>query len=96
MVGTIAYQLAKNRRITGFGVHHRRPHYGRGIVRRTIGNISRPILTHIANKVADLITGSGRRRIHRRRTVRSAGSYKYASLGVRRAELFTAVLVQLF
>ena len=85
MVGTIAYQLAKNRRITGFGMRRRRvsTRRGCGIVRRTIGNISRPILTHIANKVADLITGSGRRRIvHRRRTVRSAGSYKYSGLGL--------------
>ena len=40
---------------------------------------------HVRFKVADLITGNGRRRtIHRRRVVRSSGSYKYAGLGVRR------------
>ena len=85
MVGTIAYQLAKNRRITGFGMRRRRvsTRRGCGIVRRTIGNISRPALVWAAHKIADVITGTGRRHhtIHRRRVVRGS-SYKYSGLGL--------------
>ena len=85
MVGSVAYQLAKNRRITGFGAHHPRRHYGNGVVRRAIGAVSRPALHYIAEKVANMITGEGHRRriVHRRRTVRSAGSYKYSGAGRR-------------
>ena len=90
MVSSLSYLLPKGR-VTGFGIRrrvtHRRPTRGCGVVRRTIGNISRPALVWAANKIADVITGSGRlhRRHtihHRRRTVRSAGSYKYAGLGL--------------
>ena len=78
--------MAKNRKISGFGLVHRpRRNYGSGVVRKTIGAISRPALTYVANKIADMISGEGsRRRIHRPRTVRSVGSYKYSGLGLKR------------
>ena len=71
MVSSIGYKLAGNKIITGFGAR-RCATRGRGIVRRTIGNISRPVLGFIANKLADLISGSGKRRTSRKRTVRGS------------------------
>ena len=71
MVSSIGYKLASNKLVTGFGVR-RRTTCGRGIVRRTLGNISRPVLGFIANKVADLISGSGRKTYRKRRTVRGS------------------------
>jgi hypothetical protein len=78
MVGTIGFQLGKNRKITGFGSRvHRRPTRGSGV--------SKSALVH---SLANALLGSGvhRRRapVHRRRTVRSAGSYKLSGQGVRR------------
>ena len=75
MVGSIGFQLQKNRRVSGFGlVHHPRRNYGSGVVRKTIGAISRPALTYVANKIADMISGEGihkrRPAIHRRKTIR--------------------------
>ena len=67
---------------SGFGYRKRRTTRGRGIVRRTIGNISRPVLGFLANKVADLISGSGRRRTVRRSRV--GGSYRITGAAVRR------------
>ena len=86
MVGSIGYQFQKNRKISGFGlVHHPRRNYGSGVVRKTIGAISRPALTYVANKIADMISGEGsRRRIHRPRTVRSAGSFRPTGYGLAR------------
>ena len=86
MVGSIGYQLQKNRKISGFGLVHRpRRNYGSGVVRKTIGAISRPALTYVANKIADMISGEGsRRRIHRPRTVRSAGSFRPTGYGMAR------------
>ena len=47
---------------------------------------SRPALTYIANKIADVISGGSRRRraIRKPRTVHSAGSWKPSGMGVRR------------
>ena len=86
MVGSIGFQLQKNRRVSGFGmVHHPRRNYGSGVVRKTIGAISRPALTYVANKIADMISGEGsRRRIHRPRTVRSAGYFRPTGYGLAR------------
>ena len=72
MVSSIGYKLASNKLVTGFGVRRRTTTRGRGIVRRTLGNISRPVLGFIANKVADLISGSGKRKTYRKRTVRGS------------------------
>ena len=70
MVSSISYKLAQNKLITGFGA--RRSTRGRGI-RSVVGNVlARPALTFIANKVADLISGSGKRRTYRKRTVRGS------------------------
>ena len=77
MVSSISYKLAQNKLITGFGTR-RCTTRGRGVIRRTIGSIARPALGYIANKVADLISGTGRR------TVRRAGSWKPTGMGVRR------------
>ena len=87
MVSSIAYLLAKNDRVTGFGVHHRKPttSCGRGYVRKVVGAVSRPALTYIANKIADVISGTGRRKAVRKpRTVHSAGSWKPSGMGVHR------------
>ena len=77
MVSSISYKLAQNKLITGFGTR-RCSTRGRGIIRRTIGSIARPALGYIANKISDLIYGTGRR------TVRRAGSWKPTGMGVRR------------
>ena len=88
MVSSIAYLLAKNDRVTGFGIHHRKstPSCGRGYVRKIVGAVSRPALTYIANKIADVISGGSRRRraIRKPRTVHSAGSWKPSGFGMRK------------
>ena len=78
MVSSIGYKLAQNRLVTGFGMR-RRTTCGRG-VRKVVSNITRPALTYIANKIADVISGEGR--VHRR-TVRGA-SYKLTGGAKRR------------
>ena len=82
MVSSLGYQLAKNRRVTGFGMARRRCATGRGIVRKVLGALSRPALTFVANKVADAISGGARRRVVRRRprTQRASG-YRLAGSG---------------
>ena len=88
MVSSIAYLLGKNDRVTGFGVHHRKPttSCGRGYVRKVVGAVSRPALTYIANKIADVISGGSRKRraVRKPRTVHSAGGWKPSGYGVRR------------
>ena len=87
MVSSIAYLLGKNDRVTGFGVHRKRSaSCGRGYVRKVVGAVSRPALTYIANKIADVISGGSRRRraIRKPRTVHSAGSFRPSGMGVRR------------
>ena len=86
MVSSIAYLLGKNDRVTGFGAR-RKPtsSCGRGYVRKVVGAVSRPALTYIANKIADVISGTGRRRAVRKpRTVHSAGSFRPSGYGVKR------------
>ena len=75
MVSSIGYKLAQNKLVTGFGTR-RCTTRGRGIIRRTIGSIARPALGYIANKISDLISGTGR--------TRRAGSWKPTGMGVRR------------
>ena len=86
MVGYIGYKLQKNKLVSGFGLVHRpRRNYGSGVVRKTIGAISRPALTYVANKIADMISGEGSRRtIHRPRTVRSASGFRPTGYGMAR------------
>ena len=81
MVSSIGYQLAKSRKITGFGRPIRRAPVNRGRgIRSVVGNVlARPALTFIANKVADLISGSGRK-TYRKRTVRGS-SFKLSGAG---------------
>ena len=90
MVSSISYLLGKNDRVTGFGAR-RKPtsSCGRGYVRKVVGAVSRPALTYIANKIADVISGTGRRKAVRkprtvRRTVHSAGSFRPSGYGVKR------------
>ena len=81
MVSSIGYKLAQNKLVTGFGA--RRSTRGRG-VRSVVGNVlARPALTFIANKVADLISGSGRKVVRRRRITRGS-SWKTTGTGTRR------------
>ena len=77
MVSSISYQLGKNRLVTGFGMH-RRTTSGRGVVRRTVGAIAGPALTYIANKIADVISGTG---VHRRKSVHHGASWKITGSG---------------
>ena len=90
MVSSIGYKLAKNDLVTGFGIHRKRStSCGRGYVRKVVGAVSRPALTYIANKIADVISGGS---VHKRtrkprtvhRTVYSAGSWKPSGMGMRR------------
>ena len=74
MVGTIAYQLGKNRKINGFGqvVRHRRT-TGKGVPSKML----------LIKRIASAILGGAvhhRRVIHRPRTV-YAGSYKLSGAG---------------
>ena len=82
-MSNIGWQLNSRKRITGFGMRRRRV-TGRGIVRRVIGSVARPALSFIANKVADLISGSGRRRRTVRRSRRVGGSYRITGSAYRR------------
>ena len=83
MVSSVGFLLGKNSRVTGFGV--RRPATrGRGFIRKAVGAVSRPALTYIANKIADVISGSGRkRRTTVRKTVRGS-SWKLTGQGRRK------------
>ena len=92
MVSSISYLLAKNARVTGFGARRtcRPSTTGRGL-RKVIGAVSRPALTYIANKIADVISGTGgrkrravRRAVRKPRTVHSAGSFRPSGYGVKR------------
>ena len=86
MVSSISYKLAKNDLVTGFGAHRKRAtSCGRGYVRKVVGAVSRPAPTYIANKIADVISGTGRRKAVRKpRTVHSAGSFRLSGYGMRR------------
>ena len=83
MVSSIGFQLNSRKRITGFGAR-RRP-AGRGIVRRVLSTVARPALGFIANKIADMISGTGRRRraAPRRRVTRGT-SYRLTGMGRKR------------
>ena len=87
MVSSIGFLLGKNDRVTGFGARRicRQSTTGRGYVRKVVGAVSRPALTYIANKIADVISGTGRRKdVRKPRTVHSAGSWKPSGMGVHR------------
>ena len=87
MVSSISYKLAKNDLVTGFGVHRKHAtSCGRGYVRKVVGAVSRPALTYIANKIADVISGGSRKRraVRKPRTVHSAGSWRPSGMGVKR------------
>ena len=85
MVSSIGYLIQKNDRVTGFGARRPTSSCGRGYVRKVVGAVSRPALTYIANKIADVISGTGRRRAVRKpRTVHSAGSWKPSGMGMRK------------
>ena len=86
MVSSISYKLAKNDLVTGFGAHQKHAtSCGRGYVRKVVGAVSRPALTYIANKIADVISGTGRRKAVRKpRTVHSAGSWRPSGFGMRK------------
>ena len=75
MVGTIGYQLQKNRRITGFGV--RRKTYS---TKRSTGR--GPSKTALLKRISTLL-GAGRKRVYKRRTT-TAGSYKLSGQGRRK------------
>ena len=85
MVSSIGYLLQRNDRATGFGAHRKRAtSCGRGYVRKVVGAVSRPTLTYIANKIADVISGTGRRKAVRKpRTVRGS-SWKPSGMGIRK------------
>ena len=90
MVSSISYLLGKNGLVTGFGARRtcRQSTTGRGYVRKVVGAVSRPALTYIANKLADVISGTGRKRAYKPRTVRrtthTAGSWRPSGMGVRK------------
>jgi len=57
MVSSLGYQLAKNSVISGFGHRHHHVHRGRGVVRKTIGGITRTLGNMLVNRVANAIAG---------------------------------------
>ena len=63
MVSSIGVGLGRNQLITGFGMHHhtirRRATRGRGVVRKTAGNMVRHIGHTLVDKLAGVIAGSG-------------------------------------
>ena len=79
MVSSISYKLAQNRLVTGFGTRRRTTTRGSGIVRKTIGTLSRPALTFVANKIADAITGTGVRK--RKTTIRTRSAKRTGRFG---------------
>ena len=82
MVGTIGYQLAKNRKIVAFGYHHRRLHHhvrGTGLTRRLAGHALGSVGHMLVNRIANAIAGTGTRRHHKR--VHHAGSYRITGTG---------------
>ena len=84
MVSSIGYLIQKNDRVTGFGARRPTSSCGRGYVRKVVGAVSRPALTYIANKIADVISGTGRRKAVRKpRTVRGS-SWRPSGMGVKK------------
>ena len=87
MVSSISYLLGKNDRVTGFGARRtcRQSKTGRGSVCKVVGAVSRPALTYIANKIADVISGTGhkRRAVRKPRTVRGS-SWRPSGMGMRK------------
>ena len=64
MVSSIGVGLWRNQLITGFGIHRhhafrRRTTHGRGVVRKTAGNVVRHIGHTLVGKLAGVIAGSG-------------------------------------
>ena len=65
MVSSIGVALGRNSLITGFGYHphhhviRRRTTHGRGVVRKTAGNVVRHIGHTLVDKLAGVIAGSG-------------------------------------
>ena len=53
-------------------------------MRKVVGAVSRPALTYIANKIADVISGGSRRAVRKPRVVHSAGSFRPSGMGVKR------------
>ena len=87
MVSSIGFLLGKNDRVTGFGARRtcRPSTTGRGYVRKVVVAVSRPALTYIANKIADVISGTGRRRRASRKTRTVHGSsWRPSGMGMKR------------
>ena len=85
MVSSIGFQLHSRKPISGFGARRCAPRRcGSGVVRRVLSTVARPALGFIANKIADLISGQGRRRraAPRRRVTRGT-SYRLTGSGRR-------------
>ena len=63
MVSSIGIGLGRNQLISGLGMHHhtirRRATRGRGVVRKTAGNVVRHIGHTLVDKLAGVIAGSG-------------------------------------
>ena len=63
MVSSIGVGLGRNQLFSGFGMHHhtirRRATRGRGVVRKTTGNVVRHIGHTLIDKLARVIAGSG-------------------------------------
>ena len=83
MVGTIGFQLAKNRKIVGFGYHPKHvsiKHIGNGVLRNIAGTATKALGNFLVNRLSSAISGSGRR-THRKRTI--GASYRLSGQGVK-------------
>ena len=65
MVGTIGFQLAKNRKIVGFGYRPK----------------TKALDNFLLNRLEAVIRGSGRKIVHRKRTI--GASYRLSGQGVK-------------
>jgi len=79
MVSSIGYALAKNSLISGFGRrHYHHVARGEGVGRRVAGAVVSKVGHAVVDKIANMISGTGRhRRVHRR----LGGSYRLTGTG---------------
>ena len=81
MLSSIGIWLRRNQLITGFGMHHhtirRRATRGRGVVRKTDGNVVRHIGHTLVDKLAGVIAGSGYKLSGGRHHVNLSDNNKY-------------------
>ena len=95
MVSSIGVALGRNSLITGFGYHphhhhviRRRATRGRGVVRKTAGNVVRHIGHTLVDKLAGVIAGSGYKLAGGRHHVKHHIRKPRSTLGMGRRKIY--------